>query len=304
MEKRSIGSLSVSVVGLGCNNFGSRLDENATRRVIDAALDAGVNFLDTADIYAQGVSEEFIGKAVAGRRDDVVIATKFAKPMHGAGSGASDAYIRSACEASLRRLKTDTIDLYQQHQPDPNTPLDETAEALARLIEEGKVREVGYSNFDADLLRKAQHAIGRHGMKAASVQNEYSLFHREPEERVLTECEHLGLAFLPYFPLASGLLTGKYRKGKPLPKGTRIADGWASGAVTEEKLDRVEQLIQFAESRGYRLLDVAISWLLSRTVVASVIAGATSPEQIKANAAASHWQLTTADLSEIDSIVP
>ena len=304
MQKRSIGSLHVSIVGLGCNNFGPRIDENRTRDVIDAALDAGINFFDTADIYGQGTSETFIGRAIRNRRDKVLIATKFAKPMHDVGSGASRKYIRTAVEASLRRLQTDYIDLYQQHEPDPATPLDETADTLAQLVDEGKVREVGYSNFDAKLLRDATAALEKYDKRPASLQNEYSLLHREPEHEVLVQCEKLGMSFLPFFPLAGGMLTGKYRKHAPLPEGARLSKSWGKGFLTDDNLDRVEALIAFAERRGYELLDVAFSWLLSRPVVASVIAGATSPEQVKRNAAAASWQLTTQDLSEIDSIVP
>lgn len=302
MERRKIGSLSVTVAGLGCNNFGKRLDEAGTRRVIDAALDAGINFFDTADIYTHGQSEEFIGRALGGRRHDVVIATKFGKPMPDGGKGASAGYVRKAAEASLKRLRTDVIDLYQQHEPDPDIPLDETSEALSRLIEEGKVREVGYSNYDAEQFRRAQQSIHEHDHKAVSLQNEYSLLQREPENEVLAECERQGAAFLPFFPLAAGLLTGKYRRGQPLPESRRITDAWKATWLTDERLDVVENLRAFAERRQLRLVDIAVAWLLSRPVVASVIAGATSPEQVKANVAAAQWQLTSTDLSEIDTI--
>jgi len=303
METRRIGSLEVSVVGLGCNNFGRRLDYEGTKRVIDAALDAGINFLDTADVYGGGQSEEFIGRALEGRRQQVVIATKFGNPMEGQGQGASAAYVRVAVEASLRRLRTDYIDLYQLHRPDPSVPIEETLAALDQLGREGKVREIGCSNFSAQQLREAEDAArSANTARFVSVQNHYNLLHREAEREVLGECERLGLAFLPYFPLASGLLTGKYRKGQPPPEGTRLASRPES--LRDEVLERVEALIAFAEARGRTVLDLAVSWLLSRPAVASVIAGATSPEQVKHNVAAASWQLSQEELEELDRIVP
>jgi len=303
METRRIGSLEVSVVGLGCNNFGRRLDYEGTKRVIDAALDAGINFLDTADVYGGGQSEEFIGRALEGRRQQVVIATKFGNPMEGQGQGASAAYVRVAVEASLRRLRTDYIDLYQLHRPDPSVPIEETLAALDQLVREGKVREIGCSNFSAQQLREAEDAArSANTARFVSVQNHYNLLHREAEREVLGECERLGLAFLPYFPLASGLLTGKYRKGQPPPEGTRLASRPES--LRDEVLEKVEALIAFAEARGRTVLDLAVSWLLSRPAVASVIAGATSPEQVKHNVAAASWQLSQEELEELDRIVP
>lgn len=304
MDHRYIGALSVSVVGLGTNNFGPRIDEARSRSVIDAALDVGINFFDTADMYGQGTSEEFIGRAIQGRRDQIILATKFGKPMKGVGSGASAKYIRTAIEASLKRLQTHYIDLYQQHAPDPETPLDETTETLVRLIEEGKVREVGYSNFDAQLLADAQQSMLQFGKYGVSLQNEYSLLHREPEYEVLAACEEQHVSFLPFFPLAGGMLSGKYRKGMKAPEGARLSNGYSKDFLNEDNLERVEDLIAFAKSRGHELIDLAFSWLLSRAAVASVIAGATSPEQVKRNAAAADWQLTTIELSEIDSIAP
>src|SRR5690349_11650479 len=219
MEKRTIGSLQVSVVGLGCNNFGWRVDAATTARVVDAALDSGINFLDTADIYATGQSEEFLGRALKGRWNRVVIATKFGSKMDDQRQGAKPGYIMQAVEDSLRRLGTERIDLYQLHRPDPNTPIGETLGALERLVRSGKVREIGASNFSADQIREAEAAVPEGAARFVSVQNEYSLMHRQPEKDVLPECIRRGLAFLPYFPLANGLLTGKYRPGQELPPG-------------------------------------------------------------------------------------
>jgi aryl-alcohol dehydrogenase-like predicted oxidoreductase len=306
MQKRRIGSLEVSVVGLGCNNFGPRLDAEGTARVVDAALDAGIDFLDTADIYGKGQSEEFLGRTLAGRRERVVLATKFGMPMDDERKGARPEYLRRALEDSLRRLGTDRVDLYQLHQPDPGVPIAETLGALDELVKAGKVRQIGCSNFSAAQLREAE-AAARAGARFVSVQNEYSLFHREPEREVLAECTRLNLAFIPYFPLASGILSGKYRKGIPAPQGTRITTGPRfAGLLAEESMDRVERLATFAEARGHTLLELAFAWLLARGQVASVIAGATSVEQVRANAAAGArgWRLTTEELAEIDRIVP
>ncbi len=306
MQTRKIGSLDVSVIGLGCNNFGWKIDETATKQVVDAALEAGINFLDTADIYGGTKSEEFLGRVLAGRRDQIIIATKFGMKIDDARpGGAKPDYIRQAAEDSLRRLGTDRIDLYQLHKPDPDTPIADTLGALNELVQAGKVREIGCSNFSEAQLQEAKAAVPAGGARFVSVQNEYSLLHREPEARVLTECAREGVAFLPYFPLASGLLTGKYRKGQPLPEGTRIQAGGErfSDLLSEQNLSRVEALIQFAEMHGHSLLELAFSWLLAKPVVASVIAGATSPAQIKGNAAASDWKLTEADLSEIDKLL-
>ena len=295
-QRRKIGSLEVSLTGLGCNNFGWRINEAHSRRVVDAALDSGINFFDTADLYDTGNSEEYLGRALAGRRLEVVIATKFGMKLDETRHGARPEYVRRAAEDSLRRLGTDYIDLYQIHQPDPNTPIADTLGALHELEHAGKVRELGCSNFSAAQIREA-------GGRFVSVQNQYSLFHREPEAEVLPECSRLGLAFLPYFPLASGLLTGKYRKGQPLPKGSRGDAGWGPKVFTDENLDKVERLIQFAEGRGHSLLELAFSWLAAQPAVASVIAGATSPEQVKANATAALWKLSPEELREIDTLV-
>ncbi len=306
MEKRRIGALEISVVGLGCNNFGPRLDADRTAEVVHTALDAGINFFDTADIYGKGQSEEFLGRALAGRRADVIIATKFGMPMDENRRGARPEYIRQAAEDSLRRLGTDYIDLYQIHEPDPDVPIEETLGALDELVRAGKVREIGCSNFSAAQLREAETASATGEMaRFVSVQNEYSLLHREPEAEVLPECERLGIAFIPYFPLASGLLTGKYHRGEPAPAGTRLALSERYGRLlTDENLDRVEALRDFAESRRHTLLDLAFSWLLTPPAVASVIAGATRPEQVRTNAAAAGWRLSPEELRELDGIVP
>jgi aryl-alcohol dehydrogenase-like predicted oxidoreductase len=305
MERRRIGALEVSVVGLGCNNFGGRLDAARTAAVIDAALTAGINFLDTADVYGGTKSEEFIGQALGDRRDQVVLATKFGMKVDDQRRGAAPAYVRQAVEDSLRRLRTDRIDLYQLHGPDPTVPIAETLGALDELVKAGKVGEIGCSNFSVAQLRAAAAAVAPGGARFVSVQNEYSLLHRAPEEDgVLAECEREGLAFLPYFPLASGLLTGKYRRGHPAPEGSRLEGRGSSDRFhNEANLARVEALLKFAESKGHTLLELAFAWLLHRPAVASVIAGATAPHQVRANVAAAGWELTEADLAGIDTLL-
>jgi aryl-alcohol dehydrogenase-like predicted oxidoreductase len=306
LEKRKIGSLSATVVGIGCNNFGGRIDEKHSEEVIGAALEAGINFFDTADMYANGKSEELLGRYLGSRRQQVLIATKFGQEVEGQGQGARPEYIRKACAASLKRLNTDYIDLYQQHVPDPDVPIAETLGTLDELVKAGKVREIGCSNFSAQQIREAEAASAsrRGSARFVSVQNEYSLLHREPEEEVLAECERLGIAFLPFFPLMSGLLTGKYRKGRPIPQGTRIAKFERyHRLLTDENLDKVQALTDFAESRDHTLLELAFSWLLAHAVVASVIAGATSGAQVRHNAAAASWKLTAGDLEEIDALL-
>jgi aryl-alcohol dehydrogenase-like predicted oxidoreductase len=304
METRRIGSLAVSIVGLGCNNFGTRLDEKGSAAVVHAALEAGVTLFDTADIYGRGRSEEYLGRLLAPHRDRVAIATKFGMEMGNGRKGASPAYIRRAVEESLRRLKTDRIDLYQLHRPDPDAPLADTLAALDALVRAGKVREIGCSYFTARELQEARAAAGQ-GARFVSVQNEYSLLHREPEEGVLAECERQGLAFLPYYPLASGMLTGKYLRGAAPPPRTRLTTNpeWARRFLTEPHLAAVERLNAWAEGRGHGVLELAISWLLSRPVVASVIAGASTPSQLEANVAAAGWHLTADDLGEIDRVL-
>ena len=302
METRKIGALDVSVVGLGCNNFGWNIDEDATKQVVDAALNAGVNFFDTADVYGGTKSEEFLGRVLKGRRDKVILATKFGMKLDDAHpGGGKPSYVHQAVEDSLRRLQTDYIDLYQMHRPDDDTPIADTLGALNELVKAGKVREIGCSNFSAAQLRDAE-AAAQGGARFVSVQNEYSLLHRDPESEVLPECEKLGIAFLPYFPLASGLLTGKYRQGKPLPEGSRIkSEGRFSELLTDKNLATVEALIKFADTRGHTILELAFSWLIRQQAVTSVIAGATSASQIQSNAAAADWHLSGEELKEIET---
>ena len=303
MDTRRIGALKVSVVGLGCNNFGRRLDAQATSAVVDAALEAGITFFDTADTYGNTKSEEYLGRALGRRREGVVVATKFGSRIDEQRRGARPEYVHRAVDDSLRRLGTDRIDLYQLHWPDPEVPIGETLGALDELVKAGKVREVGCSNFSAEQLREAEEATREGAARFVSVQNEYSLLHREPEEEALPECERLGIAFVPYFPLANGLLTGKYRRGQAAPSGSRLDSSRGEKMLTEENLAVVEQLIEFSASRGHTILELAFSWLLRLPTVASVIAGSTSAEQARGNAGAAGWQLTDEDLNEVDSIV-
>ncbi|HSU93129.1 MAG TPA: aldo/keto reductase [Gemmatimonadaceae bacterium] len=305
METRRIGTLEVSVIGLGCNNFGWKIDESATRRVIDTSIERGINFLDTADTYGKTKSEEFIGRALEGRRASVIIATKFGKPVDPTRTGARPEYVHQACNDSLRRLRTDYIDLYQLHAPDPTVPIADTLGALDELVTAGKVREIGCSNFSGEQLREADEASRRRQLaRFASVQNHYNMLRRDDEADAIPECERLGIAYLPYFPLESGLLTGKYRLGKSAPAGTRIAEGgWLASKFTNDNLAIIERLIAFAESRRHTLLELAISWLLRHSVVASVIAGATSPDQVSANATAASWKLTSEDIDAVDQIL-
>jgi len=303
MQTRKIGALEVSVVGLGCNNFGWRIDAEASAKVIDAAFESGITFFDTADRYGKGQSEDFLGRALGPRRDQIILATKFGMEMDKGQQGASPQYIGEAIEASLRRLRTDRIDLYQLHQPDPKTPVADTLAALDQLVRAGKVREIGCSNFSVAQIREAADAA-KGGAHFVSVQNEFSLFHRESEKNgVLAECEARGMAFLPYFPLASGLLTGKYRKGQKPPEGSRAEDAWGPKVFTEKNLAIVESLIEFAETRNHTILELAFAWLLSYKPVASVIAGASKPEQVRANTKAANWQLTSDHLARIDAIM-
>jgi aryl-alcohol dehydrogenase-like predicted oxidoreductase len=295
--------LDVSAIGLGCNNFGTRLNAAQTSAVVSAARDSGVTFFDTADIYGGGKSEEFLGKAIRGDRDGVLIATKFGKPMPDGRRGARPEYIRAAAEASLQRLGTDVIDLYQVHESDPEVPIEETLGALAELIHAGKVREAGCSNFSVEQLQDAEVAAGRAGARFVSVQNEFSILERSPENGVLQFCEEHGISLVPYYPLASGLLTGKYRLGAAAPRGTRLGDTerYAS-LLNEQNLTIVERLIDFARARGHTILDLAFAWLLQHRAVASVIAGATKPEQIRANAGV-RWILTAEEAAEVEQLV-
>jgi aryl-alcohol dehydrogenase-like predicted oxidoreductase len=312
MRYRTLGDsgLLVSVAGLGCNNFGRRLDADATRAVVDAAIEAGITLFDTADMYGgSGRSEEILGEVLAGRRDQVVLATKFghqgADMGYGPAAGAKGGrgYIRRAVEQSLRRLRTDYIDLYQLHTPDPATPIAETLAALGELVTAGKVRYIGHSNFSGWQLAEAAGVARELGCAAfISAQNHWSLLEREAEAEVVPAARHFGLGVLPYFPLANGLLTGKIRRGQAVPEGSRLAG--RTEYVTEQKLSRVEALIGWAESRGATVLDVAIGALAAQPGCSSVIAGATSAEQVKANAAAADWVPSAGDLAEIDAIVP
>lgn len=302
MELRRIGSLQVSVVGIGCNNFGWRIDAAATKAVVDTAIAAGVNFFDTADIYGQGQSEEFLGKALGARRKQVIVATKFGLPMDEKRKGAKPAYILQAVEDSLRRLGTDYIDLYQLHKPDDETPIADTLGTLNDLVRAGKVREIGCSNFSAQQLQDAQRAVKPGAVRFVSVQNHYSMLHREPEEGVLADCERQGLAFLPYFPLENGLLTGKYGPGT-LPAGSRGRDGWGPKVFTDANLAKAAALSAFAKDKGHTLLELAISWLAAKPVIASVIAGAKTPEQVRANTAAASWKLAQEDLKAVSAFL-
>jgi aryl-alcohol dehydrogenase-like predicted oxidoreductase len=305
MHTRTIGTLHVSVVGLGCNNFGARMDEAATKSVVDAALDAGINFLDTADVYGGGASETFLGRILHGRRDRVLLATKFGMPLgEDGGGGAHPTYVKQALGESLRRLRADHVDLYQLHRPDPKVPIADTLGALGELVQAGLVREIGCSNFSAAQLEEAEAVAAAGTPRFVSVQNEYSLMQRDPEAEVLPTCARRNVAFLPYFPLMSGLLSGKYRKGRPLPEGTRIVGSarWES-LLTEPNFDLIEALARYAESRGFELVDLAFAWLLSRPQVASVIAGATSPEQVRRNAATAQWTLRDEERDAVERIL-
>jgi aryl-alcohol dehydrogenase-like predicted oxidoreductase len=302
MELRSIGSLRVSLVGIGCNNFGMRIDEAQTRQVVDAALDAGINFFDTADIYGSTKSEAFLGRALGGRRHEAVVATKFGMAIDQQRQGARPEYVRQAADDSLQRLGTDYIDLYQLHQPDPDVPIAETLGAMNELVASGKVREIGCSNFSPEQLDAAARAVAPGAARFVSVQNEYSLLHRDPERGVLDACERLKMAFLPYFPLASGLLTGKYDPGRGAPPGSRLSLAWTARFTSDRNVQISQALKAFAAARNHTLLELAMSWLASRPAVASVIAGATSPDQVRANAAAVAWRLSTDELQQIDQV--
>ncbi len=297
--------LTVSVVGLGCNNFGRRIDLEATRKVVRAALDAGITLFDTADTY--GDSEDFLGEALGEARADVVLATKFGNDMGGKLGADWDArgsrrYIRKAVESSLRRLRTDWIDLYQMHTPDPKTPIEETLAALDELVKEGKVRYIGHSNFNGWRIADADWTARTTGnTRFISAQNHYSLIERDVEMEVVPACERFGLGLLPFFPLANGLLTGKYQRGQAAPEGTRLASvrpEWLS----DERFDKIEALASYAKARGVSLLDVAIGGLAAKPTVTSVIAGATTPEQVAANVAAGQWVPSPEDAKELDRI--
>jgi aryl-alcohol dehydrogenase-like predicted oxidoreductase len=295
--------LQVSVVGLGCNNFGRRIDLEATRAVVDAALDEGVTFFDTANTYGRGQSEEFLGEVLEGRRDKVTLATKFGMDMgDGKGPRGSRDYILQAIEASLRRLRTETIDIYWYHRPDGITPIAETLEALDELVRRGSVRAIGASNFSAQQLEEADAVSRERGLtRFTAVQNEYSLLVRDAERDVLPACERLGIGFVPFFPLASGLLTGKYRRGEAGPTGARLSD--RDEIASDEQFALIDALQGYADAREVSLVDVAIGALIARPVISSVIAGATKPEQVRANAAAARWQPSDEDLTELKELL-
>jgi aryl-alcohol dehydrogenase-like predicted oxidoreductase len=292
LQELGKSGLRVSRVGLGCNNFGRRLDLEGTRAVVETALAEGITFFDTADIYGGGASERFLGEVLKGRRDQVVLATKFG--MGEDGRGSRD-YVRRAIAASLERLATDYVDLYYYHQPDGETPVAETIGAMLELVDERTVRAIGVSNFSVEQLDEAVEAG-----PVAALQNRYNLLERAADEDVLPRCRELGVSFIPYFPLASGLLTGKYRRGQPPPPGSRLES--RRDALSNEAFDRVERLEEFASAHGRTLLELAIAGLASQPVVASVIAGATTPEQVRENAAAADWELSEAELGELSRL--
>lgn len=308
MEYRNLGAtgLKVSVVGLGCNNFGRRCDQSATSAVVDAAIDAGVNFFDTADVYGPGgLSEEYLGKALKKhQRDQVIVATKFANPM-GEGDlmkGASRRYIMNAVENSLRRLDIDYIDLYQQHVPDASTPIEETLSALDDLVTQGKVRYLGHSNFSGWQIADAQWiAKSNHLQRFVTAQNLYSLMDRRIEREVIPACNNFDLGILPYFPLASGLLTGKYSRGEGAPDGTRLAAWGERGksALSTQNFDMLDRLTNFAQEQGRSILELAMSWLATMPHISSVISGATSPEQVKQNSQAAAWRLSSDEMAKV-----
>lgn len=309
MERRQLGTLEVSVVGLGCNNFGMAIDAEQTRGVVDAAIESGINYFDTAESYGGGESESFLDRALIGRRDSVLIASKWGHTSNlpEGERNASPERIRSSLEASLRRLDTDYIDHYQLHRPDPLTPVAETLGTLAELKAEGKIREIGCTAFSAEQLDEVYSVAGSTGLAPyPSVQNHYSLLTRAPEtDGVLDACRRHGIVFVPFFPLESGLLTGKYRQGEARPEGSRLARWGERSAnfIDDAKLETVARLTAFAESTGHTMLDLAFSWLVTNDVIASVIAGATSPEQVRANVAAAGWRLSAAELAAVDEIL-
>ncbi len=297
--------MPVSLAGLGCNNFGRRIDEAAAALVVAAALDAGITVFDTADVYGDGASEEFLGRALGARRDEVAIVSKFGMDQPPGLTGGDPRWVAQACDASLARLGTDRIDVYLLHTPDSKTPIGETLEAMAALRARGKVLEIGCSNLSAAQIDEASAAAAGLGVPGfVTVQNEYSLLRREPEAEVLPACRRLGMSFMPYFPLAAGLLTGKYRAGEQAPQGTRLAepagrDRW----LTEDRLSLVERLVTYGEDRGRTVLELALSWLAARPEVATIIAGATRPEQVRANAEIlESWALSEDEITELDAL--
>ncbi|MGH2681378.1 MAG: aldo/keto reductase [Actinomycetota bacterium] len=307
MELRTIGEIPVPLAGIGCNNFGRRIDEARTNEVVNAAFEADATLFDTADLYGDGRSEEFLGRALGSRRDRAVIVSKFGMRAAPDGmTGGDPRWAVRACEDSLGRLGTDRIDVYLLHTPDEATPIGDTLSAMSRLVDEGKVREIGCSNFSAKQLDEAQDAARDLELHPfVTVQNEYNLLEREPRDEVLPACRRLGVSFMPYYPLASGMLTGKYRRGEPPPPGTRMAgrDGWDE-FLTDERFDVVDRLTSFAKERGHLLLELAIAWLATQPEIATVIAGATGAEQVRANAeAVDSWRLSDDEFAEIDELL-
>lgn len=313
MRYRKIGSLNVSMIGIGCGNVGRELDAESSAIVINAALDRGMNFFDTADVYGRAAdgsthSEEFLGLAVKHRRSEAIIGTKFGSKLDEARQGARPEYVKSACEASLRRLGTDYIDVYQIHHPDPTTPIADTLGALADLVAEGKVREIGCSRFEAPDLRHAAEVAKSGQPRFVSVQNEYSLMLRGAEQALMPECEHQGVAFLPFYPLFHGLLTGKYHRGEVPAEGTRLSRGPRPGRpldiMSDRNFDIVEGLTAFAARRGHSLLELAFAWLLAQPSVGSVLAGMMTVDQVEANVRMSDWQLTPDEVAEVSRLAP
>jgi aryl-alcohol dehydrogenase-like predicted oxidoreductase len=312
MEKRSLGGLALeaSIVGLGCNNFGMKIDLTASRAVIDAALDAGITFFDTADIYGNTQSEDFIGQVLGPRRKNIVLATKFGgagwmNRKSGKRWGDRESILR-CLEDSLRRLRTDWIDLYQYHFPDPDTPLEETLAALDEIVRQGKVRAIGCSNLSGEQIAQAEkYSAQRKSARFVTAQNEWSLLKRDAERDVIPACTQYNLGQLPYFPLANGMLTGKYRRGEAFVEGSRLATFERfQGLASDDNFTKVEALQNFAQKRGHTLLELAFSWLAAYPCVTSVIAGATTPEQVHANATAANWKLSAAEMAEVNSLVP
>jgi aryl-alcohol dehydrogenase-like predicted oxidoreductase len=295
--------LEVSIVGLGCNQFGRRLDLEGTRAVVEAALEHGVTFFDTADTYGRGRSEEYLGQLIEGRRDQVVLATKFGLDMgDGKGPRGSRDYILQAFEASRQRLRTDVIDVYYYHRPDGVTPIEETLGTLNELVQAGSVRVITASNFSAEQIDEAEQVARDHGFaRFVAIQNEYNLLVRGAETDVIPACERLGLGFVPFYPLAAGLLTGKYRRGEPGPPGARLTD--REHIATDEQYGTIAALERYAAERGISLVEVATGALIARPVVSSVIAGATSPDQVRTNAAAARWQPSDKDLSALSKLL-
>lgn len=305
METRKIASLEVSVVGLGTNNFGMGMAEDDVKPVVDAAIEAGINFFDTADAY--GESEVRLGKALGRRRDDVLIATKFGSPVRDLpdSGGAAPDYLRSAVERSLTQLGTDRIDLYQLHRPDASTPIADTLGVLDELVKAGKVREIGCSNFSAEQITEAESVLGPGAAHFVSVQNHYNLLNRGDEGNAIPECEKRDLAYLPFFPLASGMLTGKYRRGVEPEEGTRLQRmARMASVLNDENFDVVEALTAWAEAHDHTLLDLAFAWLIAKPAVVSVIAGATKVSQVTSNVAAGEWRLSPDEVAEVDAIAP